>query len=231
MSYEQFISPYKIKTLLEKIYKREVGAAGATSAVYHISIISFNPSKTENAVFLAQAYDVSSFGFFQRSSVKEFIKFFSRTLLQRTPPGRRQTVEHEDYFVNTYLRSDGLGACFVSTQGYNPRVAFVLLNKLLDEFHAQFRDEWGNVNVDSSMPFEPLSRAIADAQDPSKIDKITKIQQDLDDTVNIVHQTIDSVLDRGEKLDNLVQQSEDLSKQSQLFYNNAAAQNRCCTIM
>ena len=32
-------------------------------------------------------------------------------------------------------------------------------------------------------------------------DKLTKIQQDLDETKIILHQTIESVLDRGEKLD------------------------------
>ena len=48
--------------------------------------------------------------------------------------------------------------------------------------------------------------------------------------MDIVHKTIDAVLDRGDKLDHLVQQSEDLSAHSQLFYKNAAAQNRCCVI-
>lgn len=32
-------------------------------------------------------------------------------------------------------------------------------------------------------------------------DKLTKIQQDLDETKIILHKTIESVLDRGEKLD------------------------------
>ena len=38
-------------------------------------------------------------------------------------------------------------------------------------------------------------------QDPAAADKLAKIQRDLDETKIILHQTIESVLDRGEKLD------------------------------
>ena len=38
-------------------------------------------------------------------------------------------------------------------------------------------------------------------QDPAAADKLTKIQRDLDETKIILHKTIESVLDRGEKLD------------------------------
>lgn len=38
-------------------------------------------------------------------------------------------------------------------------------------------------------------------QDPAQADKLAKIQRDLDETKIILHKTIESVLDRGEKLD------------------------------
>lgn len=46
-------------------------------------------------VILVNASDLSSFGFFQRPSVKEFIVFVGRTVAKRTPPGQRQSVQHE----------------------------------------------------------------------------------------------------------------------------------------
>jgi synaptobrevin homolog YKT6 len=45
------------------------------------------------AVQLASAQDLSSFGFFQRSSVGEFMTFFSQTVAERTKAGQRQDVE------------------------------------------------------------------------------------------------------------------------------------------
>ena len=52
--------------------------------------------------------------------------------------------------------------------------------------------------------------------------------QDLDETKIVLHQTIDSVLRRGEKLDALVEKSNDLSIASQMFYKTAKKTNACC---
>eukprot|EP00890_Picochlorum_soloecismus_P005646 jgi/Picsp_1/6082/NSC_03436-R1_vamp-like protein ykt61 len=68
-------------------------------------------------------------------------------------------------------------------------------------------------------------------QDPAQADKLAKIQQDLDETKIILHKTIESVLDRGEKLDQLVDKSNDLSMASQLFYKQARKTNSCCNFM
>jgi synaptobrevin family protein YKT6 len=68
-------------------------------------------------------------------------------------------------------------------------------------------------------------------QDPAAADKLTKIQRDLDETKVILHQTIDSVLRRGEKLDTLVDKSADLSMASQMFYKQAKKTNACCKFM
>lgn len=63
-----------------------------------------------------------------------------------------------------------------------------------------------------------VSQAFPHLQDPAQADKLTKIQKDLDETKVILHQTIDSMLQRGEKLDDLVGKSHDLSMASQIFY-------------
>ena len=45
-----------------------------------------------------------------------------------------------------------------------------------------------------------------------------KIQKELDETKIVLHKTIESVLERGEKIDNLVAKSDGLSAQSKMFY-------------
>jgi synaptobrevin family protein YKT6 len=186
---------------------------------------------TPKPVLLATAFDLYSFSFFQRSSVKEFIIFFSRTLLERTTRGQRQTVDHEQYTVHIHLRTDGLGCVFVADQEYPQRVAYSSMNQLLLDFHELQRDTWPLVTKDSELPFPKLQEVIVEWQDPTKADKLTKIHADLDKTIAIVHKTIDNVLDRGTKLETLVQQSEDLGMASKEFYKRAADANRCCVIM
>lgn len=81
-----------------------------------------------------------------------------------------------------------------------------------------------------SVAWAPVQEAIKEYQDPAKADKITKIRRDLDETTEILHKTIDAVLERGVKLDELVERSNDLSSQSKLFYKQARKTNSCCTI-
>ena len=81
-----------------------------------------------------------------------------------------------------------------------------------------------------SAPFPPMEDYLVRYQDPASADKVTKIQNDLDETTQILHKTIDSVLERGVKLDSLVDKSNDLSAQSKMFYKQAKKTNSCCVI-
>jgi synaptobrevin family protein YKT6 len=182
-------------------------------------------------LMLANAFDLSSFGYFQRGSIREFIIFFCRMLMQRTLAGQRQTIEHENYFVHIHLRGDGLGSVAVCDSEYPQRVAYTALSKLMSEFHELHGETWPLLKADTALPFPALDNAIVQYQDPAQADKLTKIHEDLELTKSIVNKTLDSVLDRGTKLESLVKQSEDLTMQSKLFYQNASDANRCCSLM
>lgn len=68
-------------------------------------VLKCNPDGSSDPVILANATDVSHFGYFQRSSVKEFIVFVGRTVAKRTPPSQRQSVQHEgSFFVFPFLQ-------------------------------------------------------------------------------------------------------------------------------
>lgn len=158
------------------------------------------------------------------------LTFLTKTFTKRTELGQRQSITHEGYVVHCYVRSDGLGGSVTTDVEYPSRVAFVLLGQMLDDFTNQYGDSWKSVTAPDSMPFPPLDDYLAKYQDPAAADKVTKIQKDLDETTQILHKTIDSVLERGVKLDNLVERSNDLSLQSKLFYKQAKKTNSCCVI-
>lgn len=86
-----------------------------------------------------------------------------------------------------------------------------------------------------------LANYLTKYQDPKQADTIMKVQKELDETKVVLvcpcasrrwsavkiltsskqHKTIESVLERGEKLDNLVERSNALSAQSKMFYKTA----------
>ncbi len=178
---------------------------------------------------LKAAYDLSSFSFFQRGSVQEFITFTSKILAERTGLASRQSVKEAEYMCHVFVRSDGLVGVCLSDHEYPHRVAHNLLTKILEDFTAQVpnRSQWTTGSEVTGFS-GPLDVYLKKYQTPETADPLTKVQNELDETKIVLHNTIQAVLDRGEKLDDLVAKSEGLSMQSKTFYKTARKTNSCC---
>ncbi|KIJ56436.1 hypothetical protein M422DRAFT_23703 [Sphaerobolus stellatus SS14] len=196
--------------------------------IYSLSI--FNAPPEGPTTSLVSANDLSSFSFYQRGGVAEFMAFFSKTVAERTPQGQRQSIQEQTYTFHVYNRggAEKLLAVIITDQEYPVRPAFSLLTKILDEFSTTIpQSAYANP---SSISFPQLQTYIQKYQDPRQADTIMRVQQELDETKIVLHKTIESVLERGEKLDNLVDRSNALSAQSKMFYKTAKKQNSCCVI-
>ena len=60
------------------------------------------------------------FSYFQRGTVREGLNFLTRTIVQRTQPGQRQSVKTEGYFCHVHVREYGLAAIVVADQVRGP---------------------------------------------------------------------------------------------------------------
>uniref|UniRef100_A0A3B3Q3I1 YKT6 v-SNARE homolog (S. cerevisiae) n=1 Tax=Paramormyrops kingsleyae TaxID=1676925 RepID=A0A3B3Q3I1_9TELE len=161
--------------------------------LYSLSVLYKGINKSN---LLKAAYDLSSFSFFQRSSVQEFMTFTSALIVERSSTGTRSSIKEQEYLCHVYVRNDSLGGVVIADGEYPSRVCFTLLDK-----------------------------------NPREADAMTKVQAELDETKIILHNTMESLLERGEKLDDLVQKSEHLGTQSKAFYKTARKQNSCCEVM
>lgn len=162
---------------------------------------------------------------------------FSKTVAERTRPGQRQDVEEQgtfaplynlreragvdsetDYTFHAYGRTEGVAGIIISDHTYPALVAHQLLSKVVDEFLAKHpRATW--TSGTPVLAFPELKDYIVKYQDPAQADSIMKIQKELDETKIVLHKTIESVLQRGEKIDDLVAKSDGLSAQSKMFYS------------
>lgn len=125
---------------------------------------------------------------------------------------------------------DGLCGCITCDAEYPQRVAFSLLTKILEDFDAQ-NPTWRGEKRTEAITWPPLDQSVQRYQDPANADQIMRIQRNLDETREVLHSTIDSVLQRGEKLEDLVDRSTELSAQSKLFYKQAKKANSCCAVV
>lgn len=173
-----------------------------------------------------------------------------QTVAERTPPTQRQSVQENSYVAHVHSRpaSDGISGVLVSDTEYPVRVAFSLLNKLLDEFvlkvpKTSYQSRVNQLSTGSGdqpakgegiLPagsFSQIADYVNRYQDPRQADSIMKVQQELDETKIVLHKTIESVLARGEHLDSLVERSNTLQQSSKAFYKTARKQNSCCIVM
>ena len=132
------------------------------------------------------------------------------------------TWDTKAYTFHAYGRTEGVAGIIISDHDYPALVAHQLLSKVVDEFLSKHpRTAFATSNATLSFP--ELKDYIVKYQDPQQADSIMKIQKELDETKIVLHKTIESVLERGEKIDTLVQKSDGLSAQSKMFYTQVSA--------
>eukprot|EP01084_Bolivina_argentea_P247595 414204_1 len=98
----------------------------------------------KQAYSMTVSEDLSSFGYFQRSSVREHLMFASRTSAERCEKGSRVTISLKEvpYTLHVYRRVDGLTGVAVTDQNYPERVAQTLISKLLGQFEKKYGNNW-----------------------------------------------------------------------------------------
>ncbi|GAB7322644.1 hypothetical protein MBLNU13_g03551t2 [Cladosporium sp. NU13] len=176
------------------------------------------------------------FSRFTRGSVREIGREINRTVAEATRPGTRQSKPEDQFTIHIYARSEGCAGIIVADQNYDKLVAHQLLSKILDEFTSKFpKSSWSNKAglkaYQDGQTEGHLGWYIKEFQDPNNGDSIMKIQRELNETKETLQKAIQSTLERGEKLDNLVAKSDNLSASSKMFYTQAKKQNSCCVVM
>lgn len=190
---------------------------------------------SRDVVICSSAIDVSSVGYFQRNAAKEFIFLLSRAVSKRVSPGSKSQIIENGNAIFAHASLDGLVFIAVADIEYNWRVAFTLLCDIIPLFQQTFRGKYDNVTSttsDNFLPWAHLDEILAKYQNPAEEDKLLRLKKDIDETKILMYSAIDDLLERGQKLDDLVAQSEDLSYASKTFYKQAKQTNSgCCSVM
>ena len=132
-------------------------------------------------------------------------------------------VEYQGKLCFAVVLAEGLSAIAVCDKEYPSRVALSMLKDLANEVKTgEHASRWRSATVEGSCKIARLEALLRDYQDPTKVDKIAKVDKSLTETKEVLTKTIDAVLARGEKLDDLVDRSAELSASSKMFYKTGA---------
>jgi len=202
--------------------------------LYALMVAAKHPTDG-NVYIYSREYDLSSFGFFYKNTIKESFKFLCResVALPALSYGTRHTVVHEDQFTVHILVSDKqqLAVFAFCDSSYPRRIAFKCLDEFLEAFESKVGENWTKYTKDENIDFGGLHLLLKSYKDPKQSDALTKAQGKTDEIKVILHENIRKLLERGENLERLVDKSKDLSEQSKLFFKQAKKVNKGCCNM
>lgn len=153
----------------------------------------------------------------------------AKAIAEQTKVGERSTIVEKIGEINLYKTSFGICAIIVTELNYDRFAAQGVLTKTIDAFRSKFTP---TEIKEKPAPFNwpELRKLRTDAILEDKA-SIAATRRELDETKFILHQTIEKVLERGEKLDTLVAKSDELGIMSKNFYKVSRQQNSCCVVM
>lgn len=138
----------------------------------------------------------------------------------------KMSIESSPYVFH-YMIEDGICYLTLTDKTYPKRLAFLFLEDISREFvedlKAEHGDKWLNIveTVGRQYAFIKFDRVIQkrrrDYSDPSSSSNMKKLNDDLHSIQNIMRKSIDDILDRGNKLDEVSEISKNLASESKRY--------------
>ena len=187
----------------------------------------------DKPIILSSAFALSFVSIFQRGTLKDFLNFHSRLVIERVTKDTHAQVQLEKGICYAISNSDKIGVTMICDEEYPKRVAIDFLLKIHDNFKTFLQEKKLDLNMytsDTDVKYDYIANEIEAWQDPSKKDTLMKLQNELNDVTDIMRQNLNELLKREENLESLMQKSNDLSATSVNFYKQAKKTNSCCNL-
>lgn len=131
--------------------------------------------------------------------------------------------------INVLHRADHL-VCVVFTDiDYPKRVSLALCTQAAEQFAGKYGTRWTSAAKDSDLNFRELKGIVKDYQNPAQHDSILRAIQSTNATVEVITQSLNKIIIRGETLQDIVEKTEELSSKAKIFYKESK-KKKCCEI-
>ena len=147
----------------------------------------------------------------------------TKRILDKIPSQNSKMSYVYDRHVFHYIVDDGLTFLCMSVENFSRRLCFAFLEDIKGRFRSSYGDR-GRVAVAYGMNAE-FSRVLHKQMDffssDPNADKLTQVSADVDEVRSIMVDNIEKVIDRGEKIDLLVDKTQNLSQRTVQFKTSA----------
>jgi len=141
--------------------------------------------------------------------------------LVKLPASNNKFTYNCDGHTFNYLVEDGFTYCVVAVESVGQQMPIAFLVRIKDDFSKRYGGGKAATAAASSLSREFGSKLKEHMQycvdHPEEINKLAKVQAQVSEVKNVMMENIEKVLDRGEKIELLVDKTENLRSQAQDF--------------
>ena len=187
--------------------------------ILSIHIFSLYQSKP---IILSSAFSLSFVSIFPMGTLKDFLNFHSRLVIEHIAHGTYNKFELEKGICYATAHSDKIGVTMICDAEYPQRVAIDLLLKIHNDFKTFLAEKRLYLNLytnDTDVKYENIATEIEEWQDPSKKDYLMILRNELSAIIDTMGKEEDDEIKKREyNLEELIQKSNELNETSLKFY-------------
>ena len=158
----------------------------------------------------------------RRNSVGGNFAIVASKLLARFPNSEgRNTYSYDDEHDFHLYSSGGLFFLCLAEHGMPLRAAYGLLGSLKEKFLQNYASRWERANAYAMSDFSHVISAELKHFNNPESDKMNRLKENISDVKDVMRNNINKVLERGEKIELLVNKSEALAESATVFHKKA----------
>ncbi|XP_028773102.1 vesicle-associated membrane protein 722-like [Neltuma alba] len=141
--------------------------------------------------------------------------------LQKLPPSSNKFTYNCDGHTFNYLVDNGFTYCAVAVESVGRQIPIAFLERIKEEFSKKYAGGKAATaaarSLNKEFGFKLKEQMQYCIDHPEEIDKLAKVKAQVSEVKGVMMENIEKVLDRGEKIELLVDRTENLRSQAQDF--------------
>jgi len=141
------------------------------------------------------------------------------TILSKIPPNDSKLSYQADDYLFHYIRQGPVTVLCMADEDLPRRVAFAFLNELLKRYTSTYTlDDITSASPYSHSSFAPsIAKLMEQYTSNPPADPVKQAQQEIDGVKQIMVHNIDEIIRRGERLDLIIDKTDNMSTQARAF--------------
>jgi len=147
----------------------------------------------------------------------------AKKILEQIPPQDSKMCYAFEKFLFHYIVSEGTVYLCIADEGFGKRIPFTFLDDIRGRFKTTYRER-ARTTIPHAMQADfgrILQKQMEYYSTDDNADHINQVKKELEDVKEILISNIDKIIERGQKIDVLLEQTENLSSTSAVFKKQA----------